>query len=251
MNTLKVQITFIHGLAASKNFFNEIEKSLRVFGAETLSFDLLGFGENKNKGEIFTLEEHLSHISVEISRKFPRDKVILAGHSMGGILALAFARENQDRVEKIILLNTPLFENRKEAESVILKSRTGWGYYLLSAPNFSRHACNILCQHNLMRFFKFLKPPYIPNAVFTDYHLHTFKSLNETFRNIVIETSAWPILREISLPILNLIGDRDSLSNHNIRESNVITKVLSGGHYAPLQNIEETAEEIRKFISTL
>jgi|SRR3989344_3720101 len=244
-----MQIVFLHGLAASKNFFLEIERSFKKSGAETLSFDFLGFGENKDKGKDFTLKEHLSNINSEISNKFPQGEVFLVGHSMGGILALAWAKENPNRINKIVLLNTPLFENKKEAKKVVLKSKTGWGYYLLSKPNFSRMACNFLCQRNFMRFFKFLKPSYVSDAVFSDYRLHTFKSLNNTFKNIVLGTSGLSLLSLISVPVLNLIADNDLLSNKHIQQKNVRTKILSGGHYAPLQHINETVKEIKNFFS--
>ncbi len=244
-----MQIVFLHGLAASKNFFKEIEKSLNKFGAETFSFDLLGFGENKDKGKDFTLKEHLLHIDNEISKKFPHGEIVLIGHSMGGILVLAWAKENKNRVSKIVLLNTPLFKNKEEAEKTILKSKTGWGYYLLSAPAFSRQACNILCKYNLMRFFKFLKPSYVPDNVFFDYHLHTFKSLSNTFKNIVLNTSVLSVLSSIAIPVLNITAENDLLSNKHIQQKNVMTKVLPGGHLSPLQYTEEVAGEIKQFFS--
>ncbi len=242
-----MQIVFLHGLAASKNFFQEMEKSFKEFGARTLSFDLLGFGENKDLGMNFTLSEHLAYINSQILKKFPKGEIFLVGHSMGGILALAWAKENPSKVSKIVLLNAPLFKEENEAEKIILKSKIGWGYYLLHAPNFSRTACNILCQHNLMRFFKFLKPSYIPDLVFSDYHLHTFKSLSDTFKNIVLDTSGLPLLSSISVPVLNIIADNDLLSNNHIAQKNVMTKTLRGGHYAPLKHLNETVDEIKKF----
>lgn len=245
-----MKIVFLHGLAASKNFFQEIEKSLKEFGVETLSFDLLGFGENKDKGKDFTLREHLSHIDNEISKKFPQGEIFLVGHSMGGILALAWAQENKNRVSKIVLLNTPLFKNKEEAKQIILKSKIGWGYYLLSAPNFSRRACNILCRHNFMRFFKFFKPSYIPDKVFSDYRLHTFKSLSNTFKNIVLDTSGLDLLSSIIIPVLNITAENDPLSNKHIYQKNVITEILPGGHYAPLQYVNEVVDKIKKFLST-
>jgi pimeloyl-ACP methyl ester carboxylesterase len=243
-----MKIVFLHGLAASKNFFEEIERSLWEIGAETLSFDLLGFGENKEKGRGFSLKEHLSHINNEISYRFPRGKIVLVGHSMGGILALAWAKENQNRVSKIVLLNTPLFKNKEEAKQTILKSKTGWGYYLLSTPLFSRFACNILCQHNLMHFFKFLKPAYIPDVIFSDYRLHTFKSLNETFKNIVVGTSGLSLLSSTPVPVLNIIAENDLLSNHYIDQKNIITKILPGGHLTPLKYRNNVIDEIKKFL---
>lgn len=245
-----MKIVFLHGLAASKNFFQQIEKTFSESGAETFSFDLLGFGENKDNGKDFSLKEHLSHINNEISNRFPQEKIFLIGHSMGGILALAWAKENKNRVNKIVLLNTPLFKNKEEAEEIILKSKIGWGYYLLHAPAFSRKACNILCQHNLMRFFKFLKPQYIPDVVFSDYRLHTFKSLSSTFKNIVLETNGLKILSSVFVPILNITAENDLLSSKYIDQKNVITKTLhDGGHYAALKYREEIVAEIKDFLS--
>jgi pimeloyl-ACP methyl ester carboxylesterase len=221
---------------------------LKAFGAETFSFDLIGFGGNKYKGVDFTLKEHLSHIDKEIFNRFPVGEIFLIGHSMGGILALAWAKENKNRVSKIVLLNTPLFKDKEEAKKIILKSKTGWGYYLLHAPAFSRKACNILCQHNFMRFFKFLKPTHIPNVVFSDYRLHTFKSLSCTFKNIVLETNGLEILPLISVPVLNLVALRDSLSNDKIHQKNVTTKTIPGGHNAPLKYINKVVEEIKEFL---
>ncbi len=247
-----MNIILLHGLAGSKQFFSSLEDSLRKLpGVSTLSFDLLGFGENKFKGNNFTLEEHLNFIDKEIRTRFSNAPIVLIGHSMGGILALHFATSNRMRVEKLILMNTPLGKNRQDVQSAIKQQKSGWGYWIQEHPLLSHLSCQVLCQAGAMKLFWGFKPKYVSDEVFRDYRKHTWKSVGESFKKIILEQPAFSVVTTLGpLPILNIIGRSDAeLSRRSVNVSHVTNIELLGGHYSLAEFPDNTIREIKRFLN--
>lgn len=246
-------LVLIHGIAASRRFFEGLEPELgAATGARTLSFDLLGFGKNKLRGKEYTLREHLDFIKSEIDlvRK-EGEEVVLIGHSMGGILALSFAHENRGMVSKIILLNTPIAESPENLEKSFRREKQGWAYFLIAHRRFSRIACEVLCQMKGMRLLKHWKRPYMSDEVFEDYTEHTFKSVDRTFRSVVLGVHSAQLIRELDgIPILHVMGTRDIETVRNSPAfANVIRREITGGHHLPLQNPHAVAGAIAEFLT--
>jgi len=250
-----MNIVFIHGLAGSRRFFSGLEGGLsKILGAKTLSFDLLGFGEQRHAKSNFTAEDHLQFISKAVNTAFGTEPVVLIGHSLGGVLALLWAKQNQERVKGIILLNTPLGETSEEITASIgdLKQSTlGWGYLILKHRFLAHISCNILCRFNLMRLFHFAKPPFVPDEVFEDYHKHTWDSLTETFEHIVIKHPAKPVIESLTqIPILIFAGSNDSaLMRVHPTAQNITYAELSGGHFTILEHPEQSLQSIFTFLN--
>ena len=110
------QVLLVHGITGSRRFFTWLEDRLHTgpVKAETLSFDLLGFGDNKNVNSDYSAAEQLRFIGSRVDERFPSGKLVLIGHSLGGVLALAWTVEHLSRVSHLILLNTPLGESRED-----------------------------------------------------------------------------------------------------------------------------------------
>jgi|ERR1051326_258593 pimeloyl-ACP methyl ester carboxylesterase len=248
-------IVFLHGLAGSKAGFIELENLVaRDPRVQTYAFDLLGFGENSTAIGEFTIEEHRAHITKKIQERFSNQSVTLIGYSMGGVLALDWTLHNQSQVQKLILIATPLPENAKEARKAITygeSSKLNWGYFILNHPWFSFFSCKILCRLNFMRFFKFLKPAYISDQIFKDYHLHSWNSLKKSFYSTVINYPAVDVISKITItPILNIVASQDNpLMRKHPNQSNVKTVEINGNHHLLLTQTKKVYELIKEFVS--
>ena len=70
-----------------------------------ITVDLPGHGQSGNIGYIHTMEEMAEMVKALVD-KLKLKKVFLAGHSMGGYVALAFAEMYPDFIKGIILMNS-------------------------------------------------------------------------------------------------------------------------------------------------
>ena len=253
MKDSPLQIVLLHGITGSRRFFAKLEDQLRLTPppAATYSIDLLGFGDNKNVESDFTAGDQLKWIEDSICTRFPSGKIALIGHSIGGVLSLAWAASHVSRVSKIVLLNAPLGESREDIVVSLTRDHIGWAPILLKYKPFAHLACVVLRGTHVYRALHFAKPSYIPDEVLQDYTKHTWKSLARTFDGVLLGLPGMPLLRQIvEVPILNLTGSDDGeISRRTIDQPNVGSVELSGGHLMLLEHPAETMEAIVRFLA--
>jgi pimeloyl-ACP methyl ester carboxylesterase len=246
------RIVFVHGITGSRRFFASLEKRLRSGpNTETLSFDLPGFGSNKNVTSSYTVDDQLRFMSDVTEKRFPFGQLTLIGHSLGGLLALAWAVDHLARTSRIVLLNTPLAETRDDIVRAISRERLSWAGILLNHRRLAHLACIIFRRFHLMSAFRFAKPVYVPDDVFHDYTEHNWNSLVETFDHVLLNVPGIPLIRRIrTVPILNLIGSEDEdFSRRTVDQANVRNVAIPGGHLMLLEHPYATAQPIEQFLS--
>lgn len=99
---------FIHGLGSSGRYWKPVFEKLPS-DMKASSYDLLGFGESP-KPEPFS---YSASVQAEALRntlrwQYPLRKINLVGHSMGGLIALEFAKRYPRKVKSLILSNVPI-----------------------------------------------------------------------------------------------------------------------------------------------
>lgn len=97
-------IVFLHGFLENKSMWNGITESLPR-ALRKVSVDLPGHGESDNLGYIHTMEEMAEMVKALLD-ELKLKKVFLAGHSMGGYVALALAEIYPELIKGIILMNS-------------------------------------------------------------------------------------------------------------------------------------------------
>ena len=123
-NREKQHVLFIHGIGASLVGWRDIPDALSEY-FHTISVDLIGFGGSEKpttadysiKGFSKFIFDFLQAIDVK------DEKIFIVGHSLGGYIALQFATENKDLVEKLVLVDpsgkldgpTPLLSSYRDA----------------------------------------------------------------------------------------------------------------------------------------
>lgn len=244
-----MKIVCIHGLAGSHKYFTRLESELKSLGFEVLSFDLPGFGDLKNIDSNFSVESYLKFLDEKLKDE---TDLILLGHSAGGLLALKWSSLNQSRVRKIILLNIPFAENLKEIKDGLAMQKLSWSFLLEFHPQFSKFACNILCQKGYMKYFHFLKPKFITEEIFADYTKHTFVSISSALESLLLKIFAKPLLKAlVQKPVLVLSGNKEPNIFHlNSSLNNIVEKQIFGGHHILHESFEETEQEILQFLQS-
>jgi len=97
-------ILFMHGLTANAHAFDGLIAAGLSPAFHILSVDLRGRGESDAPASGYTMKEHAADI-IGLMDELHIEKVILAGHSFGGFLALYMAKYFPDRVDQLILMD--------------------------------------------------------------------------------------------------------------------------------------------------
>lgn len=111
----KPTIMLLHGLTANAHAFDGLIAAGLSPAFHVLSVDLRGRGESDAPSSGYTMKEHAADI-IGLMDALHLEKIILAGHSFGGFLALYIAKFFPDRVEKLILMDAAanMHPNTKE-----------------------------------------------------------------------------------------------------------------------------------------
>lgn len=121
-------IVLIHGVGSSAYMYNKTAGLLQeATQAEIYAIDLRGHGQSDgNSGDVDYINQYvddLSDIIKEIRKEKPNGKIFIAGHSMGGGVALRYAMEKQFEQPDGFLLfaplighNSPAFQERQSDE---------------------------------------------------------------------------------------------------------------------------------------
>lgn len=113
-------IVLIHGVGSSGYLYNKTAGLLQeATQAEIYAIDLRGHGQSKgNSGDVDYINQYaddLADIIKEIRKEKPNGKIIIAGHSMGGGVALRYAMEMQYEQPDGFLLFAPLIGHNSPA----------------------------------------------------------------------------------------------------------------------------------------
>jgi pimeloyl-ACP methyl ester carboxylesterase len=100
-------LLLLHGFAGAKEDFTEWLDRFAAAGWHAVTFDMRGHGESaKPRGEDnYSLQILVSDLNAVVDH-LGWDRLVLFGHSMGGMVAQLYAIESPDRLAGLILMGT-------------------------------------------------------------------------------------------------------------------------------------------------
>jgi pimeloyl-ACP methyl ester carboxylesterase/VanZ family protein len=99
-------VLHIHGWRGSKRYFEGAPAALP--GRRHIALDLLGFGDSSKPARFrYGPAEH-ARVAREVARNLGVEHAVVVGHSMGGAVALALARDDPAFVEALVLVEPAL-----------------------------------------------------------------------------------------------------------------------------------------------
>ena len=105
-------IVLLHGFLENSTMWTDISEVLSK-KYRVICIDLLGHGETENHGYIHTMKDQAEMIKAVLNYLRLR-KYILIGHSMGGYIALAFAKLFPENMKGLCLINSTALPDSKE-----------------------------------------------------------------------------------------------------------------------------------------
>ncbi len=99
-------VILIHGLAASHHDWDDLIPELATDGHACYALDLLGHGESPKPDErIYQMDWVLEHFFNWVESLHLPEPAVLIGHSLGGYMALEYARRLSAATRGLILVD--------------------------------------------------------------------------------------------------------------------------------------------------
>lgn len=99
-------ILLLHGWLGSWRYWMPTMEAL-ADTYRTYALDFWGFGDTDKPGDRYTIDDYVRQLS-DFLDGLGIPRISLVGHSLGGVVALRAALEFPQRVEKLVLVDTPI-----------------------------------------------------------------------------------------------------------------------------------------------
>ncbi|MFX1294064.1 MAG: alpha/beta fold hydrolase [Promethearchaeota archaeon] len=198
-------LVFLYGfLMNSWVFETQMEYFSKNYHAITI--DYLGHGKsNKPESEAYELQDLAQYVEEALSQILRDEKVILVGHSMGGMIALIYATTPNlaKRLKGLVLMSTaPKLRNPGLDQYV---EDLNAGKISFKDENATRNILVNLCFH---RKYKKEHPDVIETFVQSALNNEVYVALR-TMNSIVKKYNVENKLKDINCPTLILAGNKD------------------------------------------
>jgi len=171
-------LVFLPGLGGTTRYWAPRVKPLEN-DFHLVLVDLLGFGQSPKPWKKYAVEQHISALHHSLK---PFAPFTLIGHSLGAVLALAYAAAHPAEVESLVLMGMPYFSSRRDAYRHYRQGpvRGGW---LLTNTVLAMTAC-ILTRRIFGKLLPYLLRD-IPREVAEDLVKHTWRSSTSSLWEVI------------------------------------------------------------------
>ncbi|MHA1266611.1 MAG: alpha/beta fold hydrolase [Candidatus Helarchaeota archaeon] len=248
-------LVFIHGfLGSSWSFEPQVEYFSKKYRA--IAIDHLGHGKSdKPESEPYELEDLTRYLEETLSKIVGDEKIVLIGHSMGGMIAQLYATTPQfaKRLRGLILMSTaPKLRNPGLDKYV---EDLNAGTLSLKDESTVRNILVGLCFH---RTYKKAHPEIIEEFVklaLQNAEYVELRTMNSIVKNYDVEDR----LKTITVPTLILTGDKDSFilpteseTLHRLIPNSTLVKLSPKvAHMIQFEARDDYHHAIEKFLTSL
>jgi len=251
-------ILFIHGLASYIPAWKKNIAGLDDY--RCIAIDLPGYGKS-SKGNYPVSMAFFAGVIKEFCDKMNLKNVVLAGHSMGGQIAVSTALQYPDLVEKLILVAPAGFETFNKGQRQWFRDvMTVDGVRLTTVEQIRvNYAYNF---YNMPADAAFMIDDRIAirsASDFTDYCYHVTQGVKA-----MVDFPVFDYLKTLRLPVLVLFGENDNLIPNRFLNGGRTEKYASkgaeqiqncrlimiphAGHFVQFEKAAEVNGEIRRFL---
>jgi 3-oxoadipate enol-lactonase len=247
-------LVFINGTRQALGYW----KSQREALAERYSmlfYDLRGAGRSLPPDRDWTLQDHCQDLQQLIDQELPHSKVILVGHSLGGMIALRYTLQYSSSVSGMVLMNSALnmpfplermirsflqgFESR---DPVLVEFMQDFG---LAISYGDRYLRQIAPKMDALR-------QRMIQAIDYDSVCHLYRGLLKSAEAPVCES----LLQGLNMPVLLIAGEEDMqfpescsrLMMHHLPDAR-LQSVPECGHFALSEQPQRVNEWILDFLT--
>ena len=239
-------VVLLHGFPAGGDLWHNIWNGLSVSHTVIIP-DLPGCGNSPLAGEKSIAET--AGLIAEIVREEQQDKIVLAGHSMGGYIALALADSFPNLVAGLSLVHStsaPDDEEKKKARlnSIDLIQKGGKHEFIskmvpgLFSPSFKQSAPRVV-KEQVERSME------IPESALINFNRAMMKRQDTT---AVLESAKFPV-QWVCGTDDNVIPIKKILGKSHISDINFVTFYNNCGHMSMLEAPAMLVDDVAEFAS--
>ena len=203
-------VLLLHGLAAAGSSFGAAYDQLAEGGTVVVP-DLLGFGESMDVSGPTDAQAHMAALDAALAALGLQDRpIIVAGHSLGGVLAIRWAAAHRHVVRSVTTFGAPLYRTAVEADAHI--AALGRMEALLSGDGaLPRAVCAWMCRHRqLASWIAVAYRPDLPVAVARSGVKHTWGTYSGAMTGLIRDDGWVSALDDLDpIPLTLAVGACD------------------------------------------
>jgi pimeloyl-ACP methyl ester carboxylesterase len=244
----KPAIVMLHGFAASMHWWTPMVERLGD-DFRLIRIDLLGHGGSQKPDGGYSMEHQARQVALALSTLHVRHAIV-AGHSMGGVVATALAELKPSLIDGLILVDTP---SNKDAGKLPFLAR--FGFVPVIGQAIHRVVTDSMVRNNLEKAFA---PGFdVPDQFVEDYRKMTYESYDSSHNESNDYQDERPVserLAKLGNPMLVIQGTEDELvkpgSARDYQNANIVF-LPGAGHTPNVDHPDETARLISSFATNV
>lgn len=212
LGSVEPVVLLLHGMVAAGNSFGAAYDALAEHATVVVP-DLLGFGASMDTRRLADAAGHIAALDSALAALgLDQRPTVVAGHSMGGTLALRWAARHRDRVRSVLTFGAPLYRNRAEADEHV--AGMGRMEALLAGDGpLPRAVCAWMCRHRTAAsWISAVCRPSLPVPVARSGVKHTWSTYTGSLNGLIRDTgwcSALDVLAGAGIPVTLAVGATD------------------------------------------
>jgi pimeloyl-ACP methyl ester carboxylesterase len=196
-------LVLLHGLGNNYKSWSYVLDQINYRTQRVIALDLLGFGDApkpSSKDCEYTPEVHADAVIAALD-KLKVKEVVIAGHSMGCIVAVAVAKKRPDLVKRLVLLGPPLYKKLPHGSIWDKLWHTEGAYFTIfsaiaKSPDMTITAAKAVD----------VLAPLLKGMEITD---ETWPAFRQSLRNTIMQIQTYQDLCALQIPTLLVHGKLD------------------------------------------
>lgn len=251
-------VTFLvlHGLGATADCFGAGFDRLAAHGRVVMP-DLLGFGRAIDTArDDVSAASHLDALDETVRDLGGAGPIVVAGHSLGGALALRWAARNADRVAGVVTWGAPLY-----VDNVRARAEAGGAMQRAVAidTDLAAWLCARMCNYRrTAAVMAVVSSPRTPSALARQAVLHTWPAYRDALRHLAFDAGWVEALRTLDAHhvaarlvwgLQDTIGDPAAVEESVAALSSVDVVRVAGDHRYPLLHPDNAVADLTSMVA--
>lgn len=237
-------VILLHGWLGSWGLWQETMTFLGQY-YRTYALDFWGFGESGKKRNTYMVQDFVSLVD-QFMDKLGIIDAPLVGHSMGGTVSLSVALQYPERVQKVVIIGSPVVGSSLALPLKMAGRReVAWMLFNMFGAfrGTMRLASPFIC-----------RDPRFPDMMDRDLSRTTLESFLVSIASLR-RTDLRPQVNTIGVPVMGMFGDRDNIVDprqgavlHQSLPDARVEKFHSAGHFIMLDEPQRFMQTLKSFL---
>jgi pimeloyl-ACP methyl ester carboxylesterase len=239
-------VILLHGWLGSWGLWQETMTFLGQY-YRTYALDFWGFGESGKKRNTYMVQDFVSLVD-QFMDKLGIINAPLVGHSMGGTVSLSVALRYPERVQKVVIIGSPVV-----GSSLALPLKFA-GYRQIAWLLFNMFGAFRWVMRLASPFI--CKDPRFPDMMDRDLSKTTLESFLVSIASLR-RTDLRPNINKICVPVMGMFGDRDIIVDPRQWQAlqqglpaSRIERFKEAGHFIMLDEPQAFMWKLKDFLDT-